>query len=755
MTMPTKRRKAASTPLIPEVSSELTAGDNREFLTRQIGVYLERLFNRRPIVLDRETLRFVCFALESEHAGRLCEFLQDQLSNPLKTALAHELEEADDMDDVGASLVKFLQRSTKKIRRKFGKELKTALSARMAALETSAASQVEANIEAVTRIFGLNADEREMILFLLVIVIFDEADHFFMTHLQCEKPFFRQNLATLLGMTRRRLYDALSGKLRKLEIIEADANSLALNDDFIDILENPERALTSQESFVRAADSGLPLNAHLVDESHTRILRRLLQKKPDSSTHILLYGPPGTGKSSYARSILNELDTPSYEIVNNEQNSSAVRRGAILSCIHFTNSGDRSIIMVDEADNLLNTMFSWFEAGETRDKGWVNHLLEEKGLRMIWIVNELSMDESIYRRFAYSIQFHPFTRKQRISLWQNVLKRYGKRRALTATDVEALATRYDASAGGVELAVRKAVEVGIKGKDNFKQFLDQVLVSHLTLMNEGGKPARPKAPGRNFLVEGLNIKSDFSALISDVKAYDAHWRQHLMADRPSLSMLFYGPPGTGKSETARYLAEAIDRDLMICKASDILDKYVGGTEKNLAGIFSEAEDKGAALLIDEADSFLMKREEAHRSWEITQTNEFLTQLENFAGLVICTTNRMPGLDSAAPRRFNRKIAFDYLTPEGKLLFYEKMLAHYVNRRLGDPEKARLTTIPDLTPGDFKVVQNQHFLDAPGRLSHDNLIAALETESRVKARNGGRIVSGFTSRPIMIDRKRSA
>ncbi len=755
MTMPTKRRSDASSPLIPEVSPESTTGDNGDFLTRQIGVYLERLFNRRSLVLDRKTLGFVCFVLESEHAGRLCEILQGQISNPLKTGLTHELEEADDMVDVGASLAKFLQNSTKKIRREFGKKLKTALSARMAALETSDASQVEVNIDAVTRIFGLNADEREMILFLLVIVIFDEADHFFLTHLQCDRPFFRQNLAILLGMTRSRLYDALSGKLKTLEIIEADANSLALNDDFIDILENPERALTSQTSFIEAADSGLPLNAHLVDESHTRILRQLLQKKPDSSTHILLYGPPGTGKSSYARSILNELKTSGYEIVNNEQNSSAVRRGAILSCVHFTNGGDGSIIMVDEADNLLNTAFSWFEAGETRDKGWVNHLLEEKGIRMIWIVNELSMDESIYRRFAYSVQFHPFTRRQRISLWQNVLKRYGKRRVLSDADVEALATRYDASAGGVELAVRKAVEVGIKGKDNFKRFLDQVLVSHLTLMNEGGKPARPKASGQNFLVKGLNVKTDFSKLISDVKAYDAHWRQHLMADRPSLSMLFYGPAGTGKSETARYLAEAVDRDLMICKASDILDMYVGGTEKNLAGIFSEAEDKGAALLIDEADSFLLERDQAHRSWEITQTNEFLTQLENFSGLVICTTNRMPGLDSAAPRRFNRKIAFDYLTPEGKLLFYEKMLAPYANRRLGAKEKTRLTAIPDLTPGDFKVVQNQHFLDAPGRLSHAKLIAALETESRVKARNGSRTVSGFTSRPIMIDRKRSA
>jgi AAA+ superfamily predicted ATPase len=51
-----------------------------------------------------------------------------------------------------------------------------------------------------------------------------------------------------------------------------------------------------------------------------------------------------------------------------------------------------------------------------------------------------------------------------------------------------------------------------------------------------------------------------------------------------LSLCFYGPPGTGKSEFVRYLAHRSGRPLEVRRASDILDKYVGGTEQNIAAV---------------------------------------------------------------------------------------------------------------------------------------------------------------------------
>ena len=67
---------------------------------------------------------------------------------------------------------------------------------------------------------------------------------------------------------------------------------------------------------------------------------------------------------------------------------------------------------------------------------------------------------------------------------------------------------------------------------------------------------------------------------------------------------FYGPSGTGKSEFARHLADTLDKVLISKRASDLLDPYVGMTEKFLKAMFEQAKDEDAVLLLDEADSFL-------------------------------------------------------------------------------------------------------------------------------------------------------
>ena len=95
---------------------------------------------------------------------------------------------------------------------------------------------------------------------------------------------------------------------------------------------------------------------------------------------------------------------------------------------------------------------------------------------------------------------------------------------------------------------------------------------------------------------------------------------------------------------------------------------MGATEQLIRRAFEEAEREEAVLVLDEADTFLFSRDRAVRSWEISFTNEFLTQMERYRGILICTTNRMTDLDQASIRRFNHKIRFDYLTPEGNRIF---------------------------------------------------------------------------------------
>jgi transitional endoplasmic reticulum ATPase len=135
--------------------------------------------------------------------------------------------------------------------------------------------------------------------------------------------------------------------------------------------------------------------------------------------------------------------------------------------------------------------------------------------------------------------------------------------------------------------------------------------------------------------------------------------------------------------------------------------WVGESEKNIANAFRRAEQEGAVLLIDEVDSFLQDRRSVQNSWEITQINEMLTQMESYSGVFMASTNLMEGLDQAALRRFDLKVKFDFLKP-GQVV---ELFSRYC-KTLGIPEPrpeqvASLVQLRRLTPGDFAAVVRQN------------------------------------------------
>jgi hypothetical protein len=121
---------------------------------------------------------------------------------------------------------------------------------------------------------------------------------------------------------------------------------------------------------------------------------------------------------------------------------------------------------------------------------------------------------------------------------------------------------------------------------------------------------------------------------------------------------------------ARWTARCI-----IKQASDLMSKYVGETEQNMAAMFREAEAEKAVLLLDEADSFLQDRRGAQRTYEVTEVNEMLQGMERFNGIFVCTTNLLDRLDQAALRRFTFKIKFKPLTAaQRETMFVTEALA---------------------------------------------------------------------------------
>ena len=146
---------------------------------------------------------------------------------------------------------------------------------------------------------------------------------------------------------------------------------------------------------------------------------------------------------------------------------------------------------------------------------------------------------------------------------------------------------------------------------------------------------------------------------------------------------------------ARYLAKRMNMPVYQQRASDLLDRYVGGRERNIANAFAEARGTSAFLVFDETDSLLGVRDGAAYRWEISQVNEMLTWMENHPLPFACTTNLVDQLDPATAQRFSLTIGFLPLS-------IEQHTAHFRRFFRSEPP-SRLLALDQLTPGDFAVV----------------------------------------------------
>jgi len=136
--------------------------------------------------------------------------------------------------------------------------------------------------------------------------------------------------------------------------------------------------------------------------------------------------------------------------------------------------------------------------------------------------------------------------------------------------------------------------------------------------------------------------------------------------------------------------EALDK-----RYSDLSSKWLGESEKAIAAAFEEAADMRAFLILDEAESLLRDRGAALHSWEITQVNEMLTQMERHPYPFACTTNALELIDPATARRFLFKVRFLPMTSD--------QLAAAFCRAFGTACPDFVLRLDCLTPGDFSVV----------------------------------------------------
>jgi AAA+ superfamily predicted ATPase len=129
-----------------------------------------------------------------------------------------------------------------------------------------------------------------------------------------------------------------------------------------------------------------------------------------------------------------------------------------------------------------------------------------------------------------------------------------------------------------------------------------------------------------------------------------------------ISALFYGPSGVGKTMAAEVLAAELKLDLYHIDLSQVISKYIGETEANLRRVFDAAEENGAILLFDEADSLFGVRsqvKDSHDRYANIEVSYLLQRMESYRGLAVLTTNMRQGIDQAFLRRIRFSVEFPF------------------------------------------------------------------------------------------------
>lgn len=467
-----------------------------------------------------------------------------------------------------------------------------------------------------------------------------------------------------------------------------------------------------------------PLASFGVDEKDLRILGGLLAS--DKPVNVLLYGVPGTGKTELAKTLAQSVGkSPRFLSIPFSERGLLDRR-LILQLVPRMIDAKRELLVIDEADGLLNAR-SHDERKDLTDKAYLNQFLDAIPCTTLWITNTLGLShESVRRRFAFSLHFETLSTKARKFAWSSVLA--DRQDLVSSRFIEAAARRFTVNTAGIAQSVsllRRLDPEGLLPTPDREAMLNRFLERHQELTTSQ-KPSPPIPVVDSYDPAVLNTDTPPDAILGAIGAF---YERRRPGDRYSMNLLFHGLPGTGKTEFARYLAETLDRELIQRRASDLLSMWVGGTEQAIAHAFRQAEAAEGILLLDEADSLFLNRSQVQHSWERSQTNELLTQMEAYSGVLICATNLLGSLDPAALRRFAFKVGFKPLSEEGRLTLFKR---YFPEVELTIEAAERLARLDSITPGDFKAVKTRaHFslhMDA------DGVVEALDQECRYRTKS---------------------
>ncbi|QTN26480.1 AAA family ATPase [Rhodoferax sp. AJA081-3] len=615
---------------------------------------------------------------------------------------------------------------------------------------------VEKNINALAGLLQLNKAERALLLYGTLARYQRDMRSILVEFKVNNAPEAYAAIAEVAGVNPDQVAEALraGSRLERIGLVEnlisehniTDlADLMKVSEKLPPVLMRPYRDQAELMAvFTRlSTKSALGLDDFAFVADDAQVLCNLLANavaRQEVGINVLLYGPPGTGKTELAKVVAQSAGLELFEVEYADRDGNSLsgrdRYRSLQIAQVFLKGSSQAALLFDEVEDVFPPISSeaaqWMARadataappnGSVSGKAWVNQVLESNVVPTIWVTNRIEqIDPAFRRRFAYHLELKsppPGAREELVrktltgvAVSDAFVGRLAKRKGLTPAQIRTavrfagLASAETRATNSAQTALEALIERQLKNADQ-------------ALGNRAVDGARLLAAS-HYDPALLNVESRFE-IPRMVQALQA---------RGHGTLCFYGPPGTGKTALAEHIATTLAQPLHVRQASDLMGKYVGETEQNMAAMFREAETENAILLLDEADSFLQDRRGAQRSYEVSEVNEMLQGMERFHGIFICTTNLMDRIDQAALRRFTFKIQFKPLTRVQRLaLFVTEACAGDADRLDRDLEK-RLAALDQLCVGDFSAVKRQNaILDA--HLEPAEFLEQLEAEHRIK------------------------
>jgi hypothetical protein len=338
-------------------------------------------------------------------------------------------------------------------------------------------------------------------------------------------------------------------------------------------------------------------------------------------------------------------------------------------------------------------------------RAWADHIddaFSSCACPLIWVTEDDPPDcAQVAPEATFRIGYP--SASERLAVWQRALPPP----ALPDDARQGLAARYLLTEGQIAHIARHCL-----GQDPTLHTLPARLNAACRDLSQRGlgKLATPESGPASF--SQLLVNDDTADSLREIlhsirqrKAMSALFEGTVSYGVEGVTCLFTGPPGTGKTLAARVLAAEIGLELYRVDLSQLVDRFIGETEKKLGSLFNAAEASDVILLFDEADSLFGKRTEVKTStdrYANLEVNYLLQRIEHFGGVVILTTNLESSIDDAFARRIRFKVSFDAPDPTTRVKIWAQLWPHTL-QRAPDVDLFALSRDYELSGGHIKEV----------------------------------------------------